>query len=111
MQENHALIETVILKYARWRPLTKKEQALLDEWTRRSDQHRRLPDLFKDPRWLRENLRQMDEIPTARMWENVQSLNREGPDPAIVVPLRPWWRRPGRVAVAALLFILGAAAG
>jgi transmembrane sensor len=108
MPENHALIESLILKYARGRKFSKKEQAILDEWASQSDQHRRLLQLFRDPQWLRENLRMMEEVSTERMWENVLRLNREGADPAIVVPLRRWWRRPLSVAAVVLLvFVLG----
>lgn len=111
MPENHTLIESLILKYARRRKFSKKEQAVLDEWASRSDQHRRLLDLFRDPQWLRENLRMMEEVSTERIWENVLRQNREGKDPAIVVPLRRWWRRPLSVAAVGLFFVLGTIGG
>jgi hypothetical protein len=50
MQDNLDLLETAILKYARGQKLKKKQQILFEEWTARSESHRQLPELFKDPR-------------------------------------------------------------
>ncbi|GGB23606.1 FecR family protein [Puia dinghuensis] len=106
MTENHALIEALILKHARGKKLNKREQKLWDEWTNQSDQHRQLSALFKDPQWLRENLRRIEKISTDDIWQNVQKQIREGQDPPIVVPMRPWWRRPVGIAAAVLIVLL-----
>jgi ferric-dicitrate binding protein FerR (iron transport regulator) len=110
MMENPAVIEALILKYARGKKFNKKEQAIWDEWTAQSDEHRRLPLLFKDAQWLRTKLRELEAIPIESIWENVQKQISAKGDPAIVIPLRPWWRRPSSyagVAAAVLLFGLG----
>jgi ferric-dicitrate binding protein FerR (iron transport regulator) len=110
MTENHALIEALMLKYARGKKFNKKERAIWEEWINRSDKHRQLPLLFKDPQWLRESLREMEHISTEGIWENVQRAIRAEGDPVVVVPMRPWWRRRTTLAAAAaaiLLFGLG----
>src|SRR5258708_12709448 len=106
MTENHAMIESLIIKYARGKKFNKKERALWEEWMNRSDRHRQLPILFKDPQWLRKNLREMENTPTEGIWENVQRQIRAERDPAIVVPLRPCWRRPPGITGAAAAVVL-----
>src|ERR1700744_1820486 len=72
MAKHFLLIEELIIKYARRRRLTKREQAILHQWRDRSDYHRALPELFRDHEWLRHNLQRMDEVPADRMWEYVR---------------------------------------
>lgn len=72
MAKHFLLIEELIIKYARRRRLTKREQHILQQWRDRSDYHRALPELFRDHEWLRHNLQRMDEVPADRMWEYVR---------------------------------------
>jgi|GEM_PF-1823462 len=108
MSPNEPLIEDLILKYAGKREMSAAELAMLENWRSQSDGHRTLPDLFRDPKWVRENLRKRNEIPSKKMWQHiVAELDLSWKASAEI----PWWRRPQirklRIVVkAAGIFIL-----
>ncbi|HEY4287968.1 MAG TPA: FecR domain-containing protein [Puia sp.] len=65
-------IEELIIKYARGQHLSKQELAQFREWRSRSENHQVLPEKFRDPDWLRENLRRLENVPSDRMWDFIQ---------------------------------------
>ena len=65
-------IEELIIKYARGESLSKQELTDLAEWQSRSADHQALPEKFRDPVWLRENLRRLDNVPSDRMWDFIR---------------------------------------
>ena len=72
MSECPIQIEELIIKYAQGQRLSKKELVQLREWQGRSENHQVLPDKFQDPNWLRENLRRLENVPSDRMWDEIQ---------------------------------------
>jgi transmembrane sensor len=65
-------IEELIIKYARGQELDGQELARLREWQSRSENHQVLPEKFRDPVWLRENLRRLENVPSDRMWDYIR---------------------------------------
>lgn len=65
-------IEELIIKYARGERLSKLELAQLREWQSRSENHQVLPEKFRDPNWLRDNLRRLENVPSDRMWDYIR---------------------------------------
>jgi ferric-dicitrate binding protein FerR (iron transport regulator) len=65
-------IEELIIKYARGQRLSKQELAQLQGWQSRSENHQVLPEKFRDPDWLRENLRRLENVPSDRMWDYIR---------------------------------------
>ncbi|HEY6901358.1 MAG TPA: FecR domain-containing protein [Puia sp.] len=65
-------IEELIIKYARGERLRKEELLELHEWQSRSADHESLPDKFKDPDWLRQNLKRLEDVPSDRMWDFIR---------------------------------------
>lgn len=50
-------IVPLIMKYYNFEELTADEFDTLEDWRSRSQYHRLLPDLFRDPQWVMEELR------------------------------------------------------
>ncbi len=65
-------IEELIIKYARGGRLSRQELAELREWQSRSENHQVLPEMFRDPHWLRENLRRFENVPSDKMWDDIR---------------------------------------
>jgi len=65
-------IEELIIKYVRGQQLDEQELARLREWQGRSEDHQVLPEKFRDPVWLRENLRRFENVPSDRMWDYIK---------------------------------------
>jgi transmembrane sensor len=65
-------IEELIIKYARGQHLSEQELAALQEWQNRSEDHQLLPEKFRDPDWLRENLRRLENVPSDKMWDLIR---------------------------------------
>ena len=65
-------IEELIIKYARGQHLSAQELAALQEWQNRSEDHQLLPEKFRDPDWLRENLRRLENVPSDKMWDLIR---------------------------------------
>ncbi len=124
MTDEQHLIIAILVKYALRQPLDAAEECALEAWRSRSEEHRRLPDHFRDARWLEEQRLQLDAPPTAEMWEDIRRYVDESREPmpaltfsnrrriryrlvaaalvgVIVVMGGLWWwksRRPGEVA-------------
>jgi ferric-dicitrate binding protein FerR (iron transport regulator) len=72
MADEQHLIIAILVKYALRQTLSAAEECALEEWRSRSDEHRRLPDQFRDARWLDEQRRQLELPPTVEMWEEIR---------------------------------------
>ncbi|MBS1604457.1 MAG: hypothetical protein JST42_17460, partial [Bacteroidetes bacterium] len=72
MPKHPIQIEELIIKYARGRRLTQQEWTQLRDWQSRSHEHGDLPEKFRNPEWLRENLRRLENVPTDRMWNFIR---------------------------------------
>jgi ferric-dicitrate binding protein FerR (iron transport regulator) len=70
MADHHRIV-TILTKYARRRRLSRAETRLLEEWMAKSDEHRNLPEQLRDPGWHRQHQRDLENAPSAEMWENI----------------------------------------
>ena len=104
MADEQDLIIAILVKYALRHPLDEAEERLLEEWRARSEEHSRLPDQFRNARWLEQQRRQLELPPTAEMWEEIRQYVDESGEPA-PVPLLPAQRHIPwtKLAVAALI--------
>ena len=109
MPKHPIQIEELIIKYARGRRLSRQEMAELRDWQARSQGHGDLPEKFKDPDWLRENLRRLENVPTDRMWDFIRERiaidiqNEPGRTPGHFSRLRQW----APYAAAGLVLVFG----
>lgn len=96
MPKHPIQIEELIIKYARGRRLNRQEMAELRDWQARSQEHGELAEKFRDPDWLRENLRRLENVPTDRMWDFIRERialdiqNEPGRTPGHLRRLRQW---------------------
>ena len=83
--------------------------AELRDWQARSQDHGALPEKFRDLDWLRENLRQLENVPTDRMWDLIRDRialdiqNEQQRTPGHLRRLRQWVS----YAAAVLVLIIG----
>ncbi|HXB08262.1 MAG TPA: FecR domain-containing protein [Puia sp.] len=74
MTYQRQLILRVLEKHARHERLSKEEMRLLEEYRRRSGEHRRTVDLLGDEQWVNEQLRIMAQpSPRAEMWAAIRN--------------------------------------
>ena len=112
MTDEQDLIVAILAKYALRQPLDEAEERALEQWRARSEEHRRLPDQFRNARWLAEERAKMESPPTAEMWEDIRRYVDENGEPA-PVPFPsdrrriPW----SKMAVAGVIGVLVMAGG
>jgi ferric-dicitrate binding protein FerR (iron transport regulator) len=107
MTDEQDLIIAILVKYALRQPLDEAEERVLEEWRSRSEEHNRLPDQFRNARWLEQQRRQLELPPTAEMWEDIRRYVDESGEPATAF-LPSDRRRIGwsKLAVAGLIGII-----
>jgi len=66
------LIMELILKYARGSVLSHEERRILHEWGNASPDNQVLLQSFGDQEWLEERLKEMEAIPSQRMWSAIR---------------------------------------
>jgi len=99
------LIMELILKYARGSVLSQEEYRMLQEWKAASPDNKALLESFGDQEWLEERLKEMEAVPSQRMWGTIRQ--RIGaPEEAPVTKPPPVYPMVGSLAIAALLAIL-----
>lgn len=108
MTEKQDPIVAILVKYALKQELSDEELRVLEEWRSRSDVHDGLPDLLQDAEWREAHQREMEEAPTAAMWENIRQHIRESKEEREPVRSIAWraWRWP-----AAAVIVLGLLGG
>ena len=72
MADDQHLIVAILVKYALCQSLDAAEEVVLAEWKSRSEEHRRLPDQFRNARWVVQEQDKMEAPPTAEMWEEIR---------------------------------------
>ncbi|HLZ86731.1 MAG TPA: hypothetical protein VKQ52_05820, partial [Puia sp.] len=111
MADSHNLIVAVLAKYALGQSLSEEELRLLKEWQERSADRRTLPDQLRDPLWREEHRRELEEAPSAAMWENIRRHIRESKESVepVSVPGRGYQpsRRWRYVAAAGVIVVAG----
>jgi transmembrane sensor len=104
MADEQDLIITILVKYALREPLDAAEERVLGEWRSRSEEHSRLPDQFRNARWLEEQRRQLELPPTAEMWEDIRRYVDESGEPTPITLSSDRKRIPwSKLAVAGLV--------
>jgi ferric-dicitrate binding protein FerR (iron transport regulator) len=99
------LIMELILKYARGSVLSQEEYRVLQEWKAASPDNKALLESFGDQEWLEERLKEMEAVPSQRMWGSIRQ--RIGaPAEAPVTKSPPVYRMAGGLAITALLAVL-----
>jgi hypothetical protein len=64
-------IVDLIRKYANREEMTAEEVQDLEVWRSRSEGNRRLPDQFRDPEWVKQQLRERATVPSEEIWEKI----------------------------------------
>ena len=99
------LIMELILKYARGSVLSQEECRILHEWGAASPDNKLLLESFGDQEWLEERLKEMEAVPSQRMWGTIRQ--RIGaPEEVPVKKLGPLYPVLGGLAIVALLAVL-----
>ena len=94
----------LILKYARGSVLSQEEYRTLQEWKAASPENKALLESFGDQEWLEERLKEMEAVPSQRMWGSIRQ--RIGaPAEAPVTKRSPVYPMLGSLAIAALLAV------
>ena len=106
MPDEQHLIIAVLVKYALRQRLDAAEECVLEEWRSRSEEHRRLPDKLRGARWLEEQRKQLDQPPTAEMWEDIRRYVDESGEPTPAPVLPPRRRIGNQLAVAVMLIAM-----
>jgi transmembrane sensor len=107
MTDEQDLIIAILVKYALRQPLDEAEERALEQWRSRSEEHSRLPDQFRNARWLAQERAKMESPPTAEMWEEIRRYVDESGEPAPVALRSDRRRIPwSRLAVAGLVGVL-----
>lgn len=102
-------IEELIIKYARGGRLSKRQLVRLRQWQSQSEDHQALPEKFRDPDWLRDNLRRLENVPSDRMWDFIRDRiavdiqNEPRRTPGHLRRVRQW----APYAAAVLLLVIG----
>jgi len=71
MNRDRNLIAEILLKHSRRETLTDEEAAALSAWRAESDDNRRLADLYPDEEWVKAQLKERAEVPSAELWQMV----------------------------------------
>jgi ferric-dicitrate binding protein FerR (iron transport regulator) len=100
-----SLIMELILKYARGSVLSQEEHRILHEWEAASPDNKALLASFGDQEWLEERLKEMQSVPSQRMWGTIRQRIGATEDVPVKKPVRIY---PilGSLAIAALLAVL-----
>jgi len=99
------LIMELILKYARGSVLSQEECRILHDWGAASPDNKVLLEAFGDQEWLEERLKEMEAVPSQRMWGSIRQ--RIGaPEKAPEKKPIPLYHILGSLSIAALLAIL-----
>jgi hypothetical protein len=64
-------IVDLIQKYANRQPMSEEETQLLEAWRARSAENYALPDHFRDPAWVLEQLIERKTVPSKEMWATI----------------------------------------
>lgn len=101
MTEKQDPIVAILVKYALKQELSDEELRVLEEWRRRSDVHDGLPELLQDAEWRDAHQREMEEAPTAAMWENIRQHIRQTKEEKTPVRRMGWrsWKWPAAAAI------------
>ncbi|HWB94247.1 MAG TPA: FecR domain-containing protein [Puia sp.] len=99
-------IDPIVTKYIREENLTPEEQVILRDWISRGTGRQEMLDKLRlDPTWTKQNLARIEDLPTDRVWNKLESrLQGEGYWLENAPPIRrSWWR----YAAAASIVIAG----
>lgn len=99
------LIMELILKHARGSVLSREECRILHEWEEASPDNKVLLESFGDQEWLEERLKEMEAVPSRRMWGSIRQrigVREEAPVKKSV----PLYHIMGSLAIVALLVVL-----
>lgn len=73
------IVNSLLLKLAKNKRLSKREQKLLALWRSESTANGNLAARFSDPKWVAQQLAQMDELPANEIWKLVAKDFERGP--------------------------------
>jgi hypothetical protein len=89
MPQKNTDIGQLIMKYAWRQELSKKEISDLHAWQARSPYHQKVPDQFRDIKWVKEELRKISQFPKDKIWQRVKKqIDTE----LIPTPRVPLWK-------------------
>lgn len=99
------LIMELILKYARGSVLSQEEYRILHEWKTASPDNKALLESFGDQQWLEERLKEMQAVPSRRMWGAIRQRIGVTEEVPVKKPVHPY-RILGSLAIAALMALV-----
>jgi ferric-dicitrate binding protein FerR (iron transport regulator) len=96
-------IVRILVRYALHEPLDRSEEQTLEEWRLVSQDHAAFLQQLRDSHWVAEQQRQIEEPPTAEMWDDIKRyIENEEPRAGV----RPRRRMARRWIPAAALFLI-----